>query len=148
MSKFHLLLWSCYRGSPSNKAPSVAVMACIMNSSQSTAAPGPAQGEDDIRSDGQASALGSTSITPAVTPAVAASSSPVWNHCLSCEFDDGQMQTGLLQLVLLGEADGSVITRYTINHTQQKLHCPDDNCTGLPAKARYSLGTALHCTAL
>ncbi|KAL3135382.1 hypothetical protein ABBQ32_007568 [Trebouxia sp. C0010 RCD-2024] len=98
------------RGKPSNKAPSVAVMACIVNSSQSTAAPSPAQGDADIRSNGQASASGSTPFTPAVTPAVVASSSPVWSHCLSCEFGDGQMQTGLLQLALLDEADGSVIT--------------------------------------
>lgn len=87
-------------------------MACVVNSYQTTATTGPSQQQDDTRPYGPESALGSTPFTPAVTPAVAASSSPVWNHCLSCEFDDGQMQTALLQLALLDEADGSVITRY------------------------------------
>lgn len=139
VSEAHHLLWSCYRGKPSNKAPSVAVMACIVNSSQSTAAPSPAQGDADIRSNGQASASGSTPFTPAVTPAVVASSSPVWSHCLSCEFGDGQMQTGLLQLALLDEADGSVITRY---NQSQSCTALDGSLTGWPANARYC--TALH----
>lgn len=86
-------------------------MACIVNSNQSTPASG-AQQEEDAQSIEQRPTEGSTPITPAVTPAVAASSSPVWNHCLSCEFAEGQLQSGLLQIALLNEADGSVMARY------------------------------------
>ena len=110
-SDCHLLLCSCCRDKSASKQPSLAVMACIVNNSQSTPTSAPAQQEDDIRYNRQGPDVGSTVLTPAVTPAVAASSSPVWNHCLNCEFDEGQWQTGLLQLALLNEADGAVITR-------------------------------------
>lgn len=88
-------------------------MACIVNSYHSTPASG-SQQEEDVWLIKQGPTEGSTPLTPAVTPAVAASSSPVWNHCLSCEFAEGQLQTGLLQLALLNEADGLVMTRYEI----------------------------------
>ena len=85
-------------------------MACIVNSHPSKPTSG-SQQEQDVGLIKQGPTEGKASLTPAVTPAVAASSSPVWNHCLSCEFAEGQLQTRLLQLALLNEADGSVMTR-------------------------------------
>lgn len=88
------------------------VMAYVNSYHPTTSTSGLTVQEEDVRLSEQGPAEGSTLLTPAVTPAVTASSSPVWNHCLSCEFADGQLQTGLLQLALLNEADGSVMTRY------------------------------------
>ncbi len=86
------------RGSKQSKQPAVAVTACIIrNGSSSSGLPSPS---------------GSIPTpTPAVTPPVAASANPVWNHCLSCQFAEGQMQTGQLQLALLNETDGTILTR-------------------------------------
>lgn len=86
-------------------------MACIVDNHQSIPKSG-SQQEEDAQFVEPRPTEGWTPVTPAVTPAVAASSSPVWNHCLSCEFAEGQLQTGLLQLALLNEADGSVMARY------------------------------------
>lgn len=95
------------------------VMAYVVSNHQSTSTSGSAHQEEDVRLSEQGPDEGSTLLTPAVTPAVAASSSPVWNHCLSCELAHGQLQTGLLQLALLNEADGSVMTRYLHKMTEQ-----------------------------
>lgn len=103
------------RSTPGSKAPAVMVMAYVASNHQRTSTSGPAQQEEDGQLSEQGPAEGSTPLTPAVTPAVAASSSPVWNHYLSCEFADGQLQTGLLQLALLNEANGSVMTRCEIS---------------------------------
>ena len=93
------------RGSTQGKQPAVAVTACIIrDDSSSSELPSP-EPTDDLQS-------GSTPTpTPAVTPPVPASANPVWDHCLSCQFAEGQLQTGQLQLALLNETDGTVLTR-------------------------------------
>ena len=96
-----------------SKSAAVAVTACIGDTAPGSSRSGPHQRADDMRSNGQGALDESFPKTPGVTPAVAASGSPVWNHCLSCEFEEGQLQTGLLQLAILSEADGSIMARYS-----------------------------------
>lgn len=96
------------RGNKRSKQPAVAVMACIVSG-------------DDIPSrpsspglEGHQGLQGKLTQAPAVTPPVPASSNPVWDHCLSCGFAEGQMQSGQLQLALMNEADGTVISRQAV----------------------------------
>ena len=93
------------RGSKQSKQPDVAVTACIIrDDSSSSGLPSP-EPTDDLQS-------GSIpTLTPAVTPPVPASANPVWDHCLSCQFPEGQMQAGQLQLALLNETDGTILTK-------------------------------------
>ena len=93
------------RGSKQGKQPAAAVTACIIrDDSSSSGLPSP-EPTDDLQS-------GSIPTpTPAVTPPLPASANPVWDHCLSCQFAEGQVQTGQLQLALLNETDGTILAR-------------------------------------
>ncbi len=93
------------RGSKQGKQPAVAVTACIIRDDPSSSGLSSPELTDDLQS-------GSIPTpTPAVTPPLPASANPVWNHCLSCQFAEGQMQTGQLQLALLNETDGTILAR-------------------------------------
>lgn len=98
------------------KPAAVAVTAYVGSSDLSSSRSGAHQHADDQGSNGQGTLDESTPKTPAVTHAVAASGSPVWNHCMSCEFEEGQLQAGLLHLALVHETDGSIMARYSSSY--------------------------------
>ena len=96
------------RGSNKSKQPAVAVMACIVSGDATSSR------SSSPELTGYQGLQGSPASAPAVTPPVPACSNPVWDHCLSCGFAEGELQTGQLQLALMNEADGTVITRQAV----------------------------------
>ena len=93
------------RGNKKSKQPAIAVMACIVSGD------GVSSRSSSPELKGHQGLQGKLTPAPVVTPPVPASSNPVWDHCLTCGFAEGQMQTGQLQLALMNEADGTVISR-------------------------------------
>ena len=93
------------RGNKQGKLPSVAVAACIVPAPLSSSRSAPLEPPDEQQISGVLHP------SPTVTPPASATCNPVWNHCLSCGCAAGQLQSGLLQLALLNETDGTVMTR-------------------------------------
>ncbi|DBA84734.1 TPA: hypothetical protein ACH3X1_005983 [Trebouxia sp. C0004] len=128
------------RGSKQGKQPAVAVTACIISNDSTSSGLRSREPTDDPQSGG------TPTPTPAVTPPLPASANPVWNHCLSCQFAEEQMQTGQLQIALLNETDGTLVLDVQSASGQPSLYvtlclakCPALGATALQGMASKQL---------